>query len=56
MGVLEQLRNLVISYAGLILQEPEIFPQPSGYDSHRLSSMTRIVIPLLGNLSVHPNS
>lgn len=39
MGVLEKLRDLVISYAGLILQEPDMFPQPSGYDSHHLFAM-----------------
>jgi ubiquitin conjugation factor E4 B len=29
-AVLEKLRDLVVSYAGLSLQEPEMFPQPSG--------------------------
>lgn len=28
--VLDKLRDLIISYAGLTLQEPEMFPQPSG--------------------------
>ena len=28
---LEKIRELVISYTGLTLQEPEMFPQPSGY-------------------------
>lgn len=28
---LDQVKELVISYAGLILQEPEMFPQPQGY-------------------------
>jgi len=28
---LDKVRELVISYAGLTLQEPEMFPQPSGY-------------------------
>ncbi|GJE98441.1 Ubiquitin conjugation factor E4 [Phanerochaete sordida] len=28
--VLDKIRDLVISYAGLTLQEPEMFPQPSG--------------------------
>lgn len=27
---LEKIRQLTISYAGLTLQEPEMFPQPSG--------------------------
>jgi ubiquitin conjugation factor E4 B len=30
LGVLEKLRDLIISYAGLTLQEPEMFPQPVG--------------------------
>ncbi|KAI0769012.1 ubiquitin conjugation factor E4 [Trametes elegans] len=29
-GVLEKLRDLIISYTGLTLQEPEMFPQPPG--------------------------
>ena len=28
---LEKIRSLIISYSGYILQEPEMFPQPSGY-------------------------
>ena len=28
--LLEKIRDLVISYAGLTLQDPEMFPQPSG--------------------------
>ena len=28
---LDKVRELVISYAGLTLQEPEMFPQPTGY-------------------------
>lgn len=27
---LEKIRELIISYAGLTLQEPEMFPQPQG--------------------------
>ena len=27
---LEKMRELIISYAGLTLQEPEMFPQPQG--------------------------
>ncbi|CDO71427.1 hypothetical protein BN946_scf184909.g21 [Trametes cinnabarina] len=30
MGVLDKLRDLIISYTGLTLQEPEMFPQPPG--------------------------
>lgn len=30
MVVLDKLRDLCISYAGLTLQEPEMFTQPSG--------------------------
>ena len=31
MDMLEKLRDLVISYTGLTLQEPEMFPQPTEY-------------------------
>lgn len=31
---LEKLRELLISYAGLTLQEPEMFPQPQEYVVH----------------------
>ncbi|KAF7965550.1 hypothetical protein HWV62_42882, partial [Athelia sp. TMB] len=30
LGALEKLRELVVSYTGLTLQEPEMFPQPQG--------------------------
>ncbi|CCL99711.1 uncharacterized protein FIBRA_01733 [Fibroporia radiculosa] len=30
LDILDKLRHLIISYAGLILQEPEMFPQPEG--------------------------
>ena len=32
-AVLEKAKELIISYAGLTLQEPEMFPQPSGFVS-----------------------
>jgi ubiquitin conjugation factor E4 B len=41
--VLEKLRDLIISYAGLTLQEPEMFPQPSG----RPLGPPELVAPLL---------
>lgn len=31
MARLEKIRDLVISYAGLTLQEPDMFPQPTGF-------------------------
>ncbi|KAJ3770697.1 ubiquitin conjugation factor E4 [Lentinula raphanica] len=40
---LEKLRELIISYAGLTLQEPEMFPQPSG----RPLGPPELVTPLL---------
>ncbi|KAF5338878.1 hypothetical protein D9611_008795 [Ephemerocybe angulata] len=40
---LEKLRELLISYAGLILQEPEMFPQPQG----REVGPAELVKPLL---------
>ncbi|KAJ7600622.1 ubiquitin elongating factor core-domain-containing protein [Mycena floridula] len=43
MELLEKIRELVISYAGLTLQEPEMFPQPSG----RLLGPPELVTPLL---------
>jgi hypothetical protein len=30
-ALLDKLRDLIISYAGLTLQEPEMFPQPIEY-------------------------
>lgn len=29
----EKIRHLIISYAGYILQQPDMFPQPSGYST-----------------------
>lgn len=29
--VLDKARELIISYAGLTLQDPSMFPQPTGY-------------------------
>ncbi|KAG6864495.1 hypothetical protein C0991_009113 [Blastosporella zonata] len=40
---LEKLRELIISYTGLTLQEPEMFPQPSG----RPIGPPELVVPLL---------
>ncbi|KXN88270.1 Ubiquitin conjugation factor E4 [Leucoagaricus sp. SymC.cos] len=40
---LEKLRELLISYAGLTIQEPEMFPQPQG----RLLGAPELVKPLL---------
>lgn len=31
LALLDKARHLVISYAGFIIQEPDIFPQPRGY-------------------------
>ncbi|KAF9241107.1 ubiquitin elongating factor core-domain-containing protein [Melanogaster broomeanus] len=41
--ILEKIRDLLISYAGLNLQEPEMFPQPSG----RETGSSELVGPLL---------
>ena len=38
LGRLEKIRELLISYTGLTLQEPEMFPQPSGYVFQTLSA------------------
>ncbi|KAF8073720.1 ubiquitin conjugation factor E4 [Lyophyllum atratum] len=40
---LERLRELIVSYAGLTLQEPEMFPQPSG----RPLGPPELIAPLL---------
>ncbi|KAF8843284.1 hypothetical protein BDN67DRAFT_946028 [Paxillus ammoniavirescens] len=42
-AVLEKIRNLVISYAGLNLQEPTMFPQPPG----RETGPCELIAPLL---------
>ncbi|KAH9841644.1 ubiquitin elongating factor core-domain-containing protein [Rhodofomes roseus] len=41
--ILEKLRDLIISYAGLTLQEPEMFPQPIG----KPLGPTELLTPLL---------
>ncbi|KAH9936359.1 ubiquitin elongating factor core-domain-containing protein [Fomitopsis serialis] len=41
--ILEKLRDLIISYAGLTLQEPEMFPQPTG----KPLGPSELVAPLL---------
>ncbi|KAF7987086.1 hypothetical protein HWV62_255 [Athelia sp. TMB] len=43
LGALEKLRELVVSYTGLTLQEPEMFPQPQG----KPLGPTELVAPLL---------
>ncbi|KAF8964409.1 ubiquitin elongating factor core-domain-containing protein [Flammula alnicola] len=43
LDLLEKVRTLVISYSGYILQEPEMFPQPSG----RVLGPAELVGPLL---------
>ncbi|OCH84192.1 ubiquitin conjugation factor E4 [Obba rivulosa] len=61
-AVLEKLRDLVISYAGLTLQEPEMFPQPSGRAVGPpelvapLLSLSTLTAPLLSTNSISPNS
>ncbi|KAI0927144.1 hypothetical protein AcW1_007520 [Taiwanofungus camphoratus] len=42
-NVIEKLRDLIISYAGLTLQEPEVFPQPAG----RTIGPGELVAPLI---------
>lgn len=32
--VFEKLRRLIISYCGMTLEDPTMFPQPAGYASH----------------------
>ncbi|KZT09134.1 uncharacterized protein LAESUDRAFT_801836 [Laetiporus sulphureus 93-53] len=60
--VLEKLRDLIISYAGLSLQEPEMFPQPTGREPGPpelvapLLSLSSLSAPLLGSTSSSPNT
>ncbi|KAF8158117.1 ubiquitin elongating factor core-domain-containing protein [Crassisporium funariophilum] len=59
---LEKIRELVISYTGLTLQEPEMFPQPSGRAIGPpelvtpLLSLSALSAPLLSNSSTSVNS
>ncbi|KAH7915426.1 ubiquitin elongating factor core-domain-containing protein [Hygrophoropsis aurantiaca] len=43
LDTLEKIRDLIISYAGLCLQEPDMFPQPAG----RVVGPAELVTPLL---------
>ncbi|KAJ7250831.1 ubiquitin elongating factor core-domain-containing protein [Mycena haematopus] len=59
---LEKVRELIVSYAGLTLQEPEMFPQPSGRPLGPpelvapLLSLSALSAPLLGSSSSSPNT
>ncbi|KAF9533152.1 ubiquitin elongating factor core-domain-containing protein [Crepidotus variabilis] len=59
---IEKIRHLVISYAGYILQEPEMFPQPNGRALGPpelitpLLSLSALSAPLLGSTSATPNT
>ncbi|KAF8139503.1 ubiquitin elongating factor core-domain-containing protein [Mycena galopus ATCC 62051] len=59
---LEKVRELIISYAGLTLQEPEMFPQPSGRPLGPpelvapLLSLSALSAPLLGSSTSSPNT
>ncbi|KAJ7789330.1 hypothetical protein B0H14DRAFT_2944953 [Mycena olivaceomarginata] len=63
---LEKVRELIVSYTGLTLQEPEMFPQPSGLPTSGpspnlvapLLSLSALSAPLLGFfilISKHPH-
>ncbi|ESK87147.1 ubiquitin fusion degradation protein [Moniliophthora roreri MCA 2997] len=58
---LDKMRQLVISYAGLTLQEPEMFPQPSGRQLgppelvEPLLSLSALSAPLLSSPADAPN-
>ncbi|PPQ91665.1 hypothetical protein CVT25_012878 [Psilocybe cyanescens] len=57
---LEKIRQLVISYSGYILQEPDMFPQPSGRELgppeliKPLLSLSALSAPLLSSASENP--
>ncbi|KAG6909123.1 hypothetical protein DXG01_001875 [Tephrocybe rancida] len=59
---LDKLRELVISYTGLTLQEPEMFPQPTGRPLGSpelvapLLSLSTLSGPLLSTPTASPNS
>ncbi|KAJ7672776.1 ubiquitin elongating factor core-domain-containing protein [Mycena rosella] len=59
---LEKVRELIISYTGLTLQEPEMFPQPSGRPLGPpelvapLLSLSALSAPLLASSSSSPNT
>lgn len=49
--ILDQLRDLIISYAGLTLQEPTMFPQPQ---TSKTLGIHELVIPLLSMSGATP--
>lgn len=59
---LEKIRELLISYAGFSLQEPDMFPQPSGRPLgppelvQPLLSLSALSAPLLSSPTSNPNS
>ncbi|KAJ7107276.1 ubiquitin elongating factor core-domain-containing protein [Mycena crocata] len=59
---LEKVRELIVSYTGLTLQEPEMFPQPPGRPLGPpelvvpLLSLSALSAPLLGSSSSSPNT
>ncbi|EKM79473.1 hypothetical protein AGABI1DRAFT_74542 [Agaricus bisporus var. burnettii JB137-S8] len=62
LGKLEKLRELLISYAGLTIQEPDMFPQPEGRPAGPpelvapLLSLSTLSAPLLSGPIVDPDS
>ncbi|KAJ7644172.1 ubiquitin elongating factor core-domain-containing protein [Roridomyces roridus] len=59
---LEKVRELIISYTGLTLQEPDMFPQPQGRPLGApelvapLLSLSALSAPLLGSSTSSPNT
>ncbi|KAH6911405.1 ubiquitin conjugation factor E4, partial [Coprinopsis sp. MPI-PUGE-AT-0042] len=61
LGHLDKIRELLISYAGLILQEPEMFPQPPRADVGPLELVKPLLSlaalgPLYGSSDANPNA
>ncbi|TFK28063.1 ubiquitin conjugation factor E4 [Coprinopsis marcescibilis] len=63
LGKLEKIRELIISYAGLTLQEPEMFPQPQSRSDigppeliKPLLSLSSFSAPLLSSPTINPNT
>ncbi|KII86779.1 hypothetical protein PLICRDRAFT_43444 [Plicaturopsis crispa FD-325 SS-3] len=62
LAILDKLRELVISYAGLTLQEPEMFPQPANRPLGPpelvapLLSLSALSAPLLSTPAQSPNT
>ncbi|OBZ71580.1 Ubiquitin conjugation factor E4 [Grifola frondosa] len=51
--ILDKIRDLVISYTGLTLQEPEMFPQPKGTGASGARALLNVFVHALRTISLH---